>query len=305
MFVDRPKTVDRLSIAKLALLFVFVVLVSRLGYLQLIEGLHYQQLADGNRIRMIPVRASRGVFYDRNGIPLVSDRPSFSIAVFTFSDHISNKVIDKLSQILAMSPVELRTKLSRHQGLPYEPILLKIDVGPEIVAKIEENRNDLPDVFVRADPVRNYMRDNVAAHVFGYVGEISADELRRQKKDGYRSGDIVGKSGLEKVYDQFIRGTDGGERIEVDVNGQPLQILNKVPPKPGNNLVLTLDYAIQQAAEFAIDKQLRYLQTKTRYHNAKAAAVVAMNPNTGEILAIASRPVFDPNLFNGGISSKN
>ncbi|MPN46905.1 Peptidoglycan D,D-transpeptidase MrdA [bioreactor metagenome] len=137
------------------------------------------------------------------------------------------------------------------------------------------------------------------------MSEINDVELDKWKSDGYKSGDIIGKFGLEKVYDKTLRGVDGGGQVEVDVTGRPVQILGKKEPTPGNNLVLTIDYRIQKATELAVDEQLKYLQTKTEFVNAKAAAVVVMNPKTGEILAMVSRPTFNPNLFSGGISSKD
>ena len=135
--------------------------------------------------------------------------------------------------------------------------------------------------------------------------KINDEELERLKKDRYKSGDILGKFGLEKVYDRELRGIDGGGQVEVDVTERPVNVLGKKETIPGKNLILTIDYRIQKAAEAAIDEQLRYLQTKTEFVNAKAAAAVAINPKTGEVLAMVSRPAFNPNLFAGGISVKD
>lgn len=299
------EAVKRLDTIKWIVVLIFIVLISRLGYLQVVQGQHYLYLADGNRIRIIPVKAPRGIFYDRNGVPMVSKRPSFSVWVSNVSHPVRDSVIVALSKILDMKADEIRAKINRHPGYPFAPIQIKSDVDPETITKIEENRDDFPGVEIKAQPVRKYIYQDFAAHVFGYVGEISESELKNKKEDGYKMGDSVGKFGLEKVYDKYIRGTDGAERIEVDANGDPIQILNEKKPKPGNDLVLTLDYSIQQAAEKAIDTQLHYLQSKQHRRKAKAAAVVVMNPKTGEILAMASRPAFNPNLFNDGISEKN
>ncbi len=297
--------VKRLDTIKWMIILIFMVLISRLGYLQVAQGQHYARLADGNRIRIIPIKAPRGIFYDRNGIPLVSKRPSFAVTVAAFSNSMPDSVITKLSEILDMKAEEIRSKINRHTGLPFEPIRIKSDVDPEIITKIEENRSEFPEIVIKAHPVRKYIYQDFAAHVFGYVGEISEAELKKKKEDGYKTGDIVGKFGLEKVYDKYIRGTVGAERIEVDANGHPIKVLDERQPIPGNNLVLTLDYSVQRAAEKAIDERLRYLQSKQHRLKAKAAAAVVMNPKTGEILAMASRPAFNPNLFNGGISEKN
>lgn len=294
----------RLDVLAILVLFIFIALVSRLGYLQVVQGKYYERLADGNRIKLIPAMAPRGVFYDRNGLPLVSNRPGFTITLVPISGPVSAEVINKLAAILGMDPAEIHAKNKQNSG-SFEPIRVKTDAGPEVVTKIEERKAELPGVAIEIQPIRNYVNNELAAHVFGYVSEINEDELAKRKSDGYKAGDILGKFGLERVYDKELRGTSGGGQVEIDVTGRPVQVLGKKEPVPGANLVLTLDYRIQKAAEQAIDEQLLYLQTKTEYINAKAAAVVVMNPKTGEILAMASRPAFNPNLFNGGISVKD
>ncbi len=153
--------------------------------------------------------------------------------------------------------------------------------------------------------VRRYINNELGDHTIGYVGEVSDSELERKTTTGYKSGDIVGKSGLEQIWDKELRGTDGGAQIEVNVSGKPVQMLGKKQPIAGNDLILTIDAAIQKAAEKAMDERLRYLQDKLGNPEAKAGAAVVMNPQTGEILAIVSRPTFDPNKFNGGISTKD
>lgn len=298
------RMVHRLDAMAIVVLLIFMALVSRLGYLQVLQGKYYEKLADGNRIKLMPVMAPRGVFYDRNGLPLVSNRPGFTITLVPISGPISDEVINKLAAILGITPEEIQTKVKQHAG-SFEPIRVKTDVGPDLVTKIEERRAELPGVVIEIQPIRNYVNNELGAHIFGYVSEINEEELEKRKQDGYRAGDIIGKFGLEKVYDKELRGKDGGGQVEVDVTGRPVQVLGKKEPLPGHNLVLTIDYRIQRAAEQALDEQLHYLQTKTEYTNAKAASAVVMNPKTGEILAMVSRPAFNPNLFNGGISAKD
>lgn len=295
---------SRLEILTLVMVFIFVALVSRLGYLQMAQGQYYGRLADGNRIRLIPIMAPRGVFYDRNGVMLVSNRPGFTVSLLPISGPVPDEVITKLSGILNLNAQEIKVKLSQHTG-SFEPVRVKTDVGPDIVTKIEERRAELPGVVIEIQPLRNYVNNELAAHIFGYVSEINDVELEKRKADGYKAGDIVGKFGLENVYDKEIRGIDGGNQVEVDVNGRPVQVLGKKDPQPGNNLVLTIDYRVQKAAEAAIDEQLAYLQSKTEFSKAKAAAAVVLNPKNGEVLAIVSRPTFNPNSFNGGISEKD
>ncbi len=295
----------RLDVFGLIVVFIFVALVTRLGYLQVVQGNYYGRLADGNRIKLIPIMAPRGTFYDRNGVPLVSNRPGFTVTIVPMSGPIPDEVINKLAGILDMNPAEIRAKVAAQQKGAFEPIHVKTDIGPDVVTKIEERRNELPGVVIDIQPVRNYIHNELAAHVFGYVSEISDTELEKTKAEGYKPGDIVGKFGLEKVYDKEIRGVAGGSQVEVDVNGRAVQVLGKKEAIPGNNLVLTIDYRIQKTAEEAIDEHLKFLQTKLGNVNAKSMAAVVMNPKTGEILAMVSRPAFNPNLFNGGISSKD
>ncbi|MGL5513296.1 MAG: penicillin-binding transpeptidase domain-containing protein, partial [Sporomusa sp.] len=291
----------RLEIMSLIMVLIFVALVSRLGYLQLAQGQYYERLADGNRIRLIPIMAPRGVFYDRNGVMLVSNRPGFIVSLLPISGPVPDEVLNKLAGILNMDVQNIKGKLAQSTG-SFDPVRIKTDVGPDIITKIEERRAELPGVVIEIQPLRNYINNELAAHIFGYVGEINDVELEKRKADGYKAADIVGKFGLEALYDKEIRGIDGGNQVEVDVNGRPVQVLGKKDPVPGHNLVLTIDYRIQKAAEAAIDEQLTYLQTKTRYTKARAAAAVVINPKTGEILAMVSKPAFNPNLFNGGIS---
>jgi penicillin-binding protein 2 len=283
---------------------VFGSLISRLAYLQIAHGEDYLKQADNNRTNLMPIMAPRGLFYDRNGEVLVSNRPGFTVSLIPLAGPISDDVINRLANILNMKPDEIKNKISQ-QANPLTPVRIKSDVDGDTITKIHEQNNDLPGVKVEIEAVRNYLNKELGAHMIGYVGEISDPEYKKRKNEGYELGNIVGKFGLEKVYDKDIRGVNGGERVEVDVNGRSVAMLGKKAAIPGNGLVLTIDAKIQKAAEQAIDDRLRYLQMKLGNPNAKAAAAVVMNPQTGEILALVSRPTFNPNLFNGGISVKD
>lgn len=286
----------RLRVLGWLIVLVIAVLIGRLGYLQVYDGEYYAGLADGNRIRLIPAMAPRGTFYDRNGTLLVTNRPGFTVSLLPLTAPISPEVIDRLSGLLKVPKEEIEKKIQVHSG--FDPIRIKNDVGPEITTIIEEQKNVYPGVVIEVQPIRNYIFKEQGAHTFGYVSEISDDELEKRKADGYKSGDIIGKFGLEKVYDHELRGVNGGEQVEVDVTGKPVQVLGRKEPVPGCDLVLTIDQKIQAAAERAVDTQLVKI-------GAKAAAAVVMNPQTGEVLAMVSRPAFDPNLFAHGISSKD
>lgn len=295
---------NRLEVLSIIIVLVFLSLVSRLGYLQVVQGKYYGQKADGNRIRLVPTMAPRGIFFDRNGITLVSNLPGFTVSLLPVSGEISEEVIAKLADILKITAEEIKNKLSQNKG-KFEPVRIKVNIGPDIVTKIEERRSELPGVVIEIQPIRSYVNNELGVHLFGYVSEINDVQLEKLKADGYKIGDIIGKIGLEKVYDKELRGTDGGDQVEVDVTGRPVSVLGKKETLPGKNLTLTIDYRLQKAAEVAIDEQLQYLQTKSEFRNAKSAAAIAMNPKTGEILAMVSRPTFNPNLFASGISSKD
>lgn len=275
---------------------VIAVLIGRAAYLQIYQGEYYAGLADGNRIRIVPSMAPRGTFYDRNGELLVTNRPGFSVSLLPLTAPISDDVIDRLSDLLKVPTDGIKTKIAGHSG--FNPIRIKTDVTPDIVSIIEEQKSQYPGVVIEVTPIRDYILKQEGAHTFGYVSEINDTELEKMKDEGYKSGDIIGKFGLEKVYDKELRGENGGQQVEVDVSGKPVQILGRKEPVPGDDLELTIDINLQQAAEKAVDEQLTQI-------GAHAAAAVVMNPQTGEILAMVSRPAFDPNLFAHGISSKD
>ena len=286
----------RLQFLRVVAVCIILVLIGRAGYLQVYDGELYARLAEGNRIRIIPAEAARGTFYDRNGELLVTNRPGFTVSLLPLTEPISPEVIARVSALIHVPVEEIQKKIDAHIG--FDPIRIKNDVLPDIVSIIEEQKDSYPGVVVEVLPVRDYIFGEYAAHVFGYVSEINEEELERRKGEGYKSGDIIGKFGLERVYDKEVRGIKGGEQVEVDVSGRPVQILGRQSPIQGNDLVLTIDSHIQEAAERAVDDQLAAV-------HAHAAAAVVMNPQTGEILAMVSRPAFNPNLFAGGISTVN
>ncbi len=286
----------RIKALGIMVVMVIAILIARVGYLQVFDGEYYASLADGNRIRIIPSMAPRGTFYDRNGALLVTNRPGFTVSLLPLTAPVSEDVIERLSQLLHVPVEDIHAKVDAHSG--FDPIRIKQDVTSDIVSIIEEQKNLYPGVVIEVQPIRNYILKQEAAHTFGYVSEISDEELERRKDEGYKSGDIIGKFGLEKIYDHELRGENGGEQVEVDVSGKPVQILGIKEPVPGADLYLTIDKNLQMAAEQAVDDQLAMI-------HASAAAAVVLNPQTGEVLAMVSRPAFDPNLFAHGISTKD
>ncbi len=286
----------RLTVLHALIILVIAVLIARVAYLQIYDGEYYARLADGNRIRIIPTIAPRGTFFDRNGQLLVTNRPGFAVSLLPLTEPISPEVIERVSKLLNVPIEEIQHKIDIHYS--FDPIRIKTDVTPDIVTIIEEQKNDYRGVVIEVQPIRNYILKQEGAHTFGYVSEISDAELEAKKDEGYKSGDIVGKFGLERVYDREIRGVNGGEQVEVDVAGKPVQILGKKEPTPGYDLILTIDKDLQEAAEKAVDEVLKEI-------GANAAAAVVLNPQNGEVLAMVSRPAFDPNLFAHGISTRD
>ncbi len=286
----------RLRVLGILMVLVIAVLIGRAGYLQIYEGEYYAGLADGNRIRIIPAVAPRGTFYDRNGQLLVTNRPGFTVSLLPLTSPIKEEVIARLSALVHVPVEDIKAKIAGHSG--FDPIRIKADVTPDIVSIIEEQKELYPGVMIENTPIRDYVLKQEGAHTFGYVSEINDEELKEKKADGYKSGDIIGKFGLEKIYDKYVRGEDGGDQVEVDVSGKPVKRLGRKVPVPGDDLVLTIDKDLQTAAEKAVDDRLAAI-------HASAAAAVVLNPQTGEVLAMVSRPAFDPNLFAHGISSKD
>ncbi|WP_422444563.1 penicillin-binding protein 2 [Thermoanaerobacterium sp. DL9XJH110] len=193
----------------------------------------------------------------------------------------------------------------RDQGYKkYMPVRLKTDVDFQTIARIEERR--LPGVVIEVEPIRNYIYGNIGSHIYGYVGEINREELNALKDKGYRPGDLIGKMGLEKVLEPYLKGKDGGQQVEVTATGKPIKVLGTQEPVPGATVNLTIDARIQQVAENALREQMLKLQTDRHkpFPNAKRGAVVALNVKTGEILAMVSLPDFDPNMFARGITQK-
>ncbi|MUP47715.1 penicillin-binding protein 2 [Veillonellaceae bacterium M2-8] len=276
---------------------VFVVLLVRLIYLQLIAGSYYHSLAEGNRLRAIPLAAMRGVMYDRNGQILVASRPGFMVTYVPTEQRISETEIQQLAQLLDIPEETLRGKFKK-KASTYLPTVLATDLTQDVVTRVEERRNDLPGISVDVQPIRYYPYNEMAAQVLGYVGQIDENDMKRlEGQDGITTVTQIGRAGLEAYYDDILRGKDGARQVEVDAMGRPVKEMERKNPMAGRNMHLTLDLYLQQAAERAMDAQL------ASGIGANGIAVVAMDPNTGAILAMASRPSYNPNWFTRGITA--
>ncbi|MBW2010817.1 MAG: penicillin-binding protein 2 [Deltaproteobacteria bacterium] len=267
----------------------FFLLTVRLFYLQVIEGEELRRLSKNNCIRLQSIDAPRGLCFDRNGVLLVDNRPAFDVNIILRDAVPVAETIDKLSKYIKVPSKELMEKIDRYKGLfSYKPILLKRNIDRNTLAAIEVRKFDLPGVIVDVKPRRYYINKQSASHLLGYLGEINSRQLQSKKYSGYRVGEFVGKVGIEKTYEECLRGKRGGRQVEVNSTGQVRRILKTVGAQPGHNLFLTIDQVLQQKAETLL--------------NGLAGAVVAMEPSTGHVLVMASSPSFDQNAFISGLS---
>ncbi len=284
--VAQPKR--RITLLVFGVLIVFALLVVRLWYLQILYVDKYRALSENNRLRFLPVAAARGALMDRNGTVLVGNQPSFSLTLIPQEIQDVEATLDRLAKLLGLDRTEMEDRWQKGKGRArYYPVVVATNLSRDQVEKVEENRLRLPGVEIAMKPVREYAFKQSAAHLLGYIGEVSEKELDSAPYNEYNPGDYVGKNGIEKAWEQELHGEDGGRQLEVDSRGRVLRVLNEVRPSVGNSLVLTIDERLQQAAERAFGD--------------KAGAAVVMDVHTGEVLAFVSSPTFDPALFAGKI----
>jgi penicillin-binding protein 2 len=280
----------RLIITMYAMIGVFLVLFMRLFYLQVIQGTEYRRLSENNCIRLQSISPSRGLIFDRVGKLLVDNRPSFDLYITLKDAGPLNVIVPELSGYTGIPLEQLLAGVNGKKRFPsYKPLCLLRDISRDTLARVEVHRHELPGIAVSVRPVRHYIYGKSAAHLIGYLGEISAEELASGRFDGAKSGDYIGKFGVEKSFERYLRGKPGGRQVEVTASGQVIRVLKTVDAEPGHNIHLTIDEKLQQEAEILL--------------SGKAGAAIAMNPNNGEILALASSPSFDQNAFVNGLSA--
>ncbi|SRR5579883_634949 len=272
-------------------LVMLVGIGSRLAYLQLVEGDRNRQLAENNRIRLIPKQPERGKILDRKGRMLAGSRLSHSVFLWPLARRKAEwaTTLKRLSQILKVPEADIKNRLE--QAGYTSPFLIRIarGVSPAQVTALAEYGSDMEGVQVDAEAVRYYPNGDLAAHVIGYTGEMDDRELERHKSEGYRLGDVIGQMGIEAKYENLLRGEWGGQQVEVDGAGQVVRVLGKKPTQTGKDVQLTLDLDLQKAAEAALGD--------------RKGAIVALDPSNGAVLAMVSRPAFDPNLFSTRITN--
>ncbi|MEC9361450.1 MAG: penicillin-binding protein 2 [SAR324 cluster bacterium] len=282
----------RLIILGGVVILIFSLLASRLWFLQITEGKKYTEFSQGNRVRLIPEPALRGIIYDRNGVILAENRPAYQLQLIREDTPDLENTLEKVSLALNLSLEEMNKQIMAKQDLAqFKPIILIDDLEYEKAMYLEAFQDDFPGVTIVVQPRRYYPYDNLAAHLIGYVGIVQEDwkKLPEEKRS---SSQIVGHSGVELLENDHMIGLDGGRQAEVDHMGREIQVLGEpVASVPGKDIHLNIDIRLQKVATKAMEGE--------------SGAVIVTKPRTGEILAIASFPDFDPNLFSGGIDLEN
>src|SRR5580698_8593091 len=286
---DEKVSQVRLTAVQYIVLAIFMILAYGLWRLQVVQTDMYASLAEKNRVRNVPILAPRGKILDREGRIIVDNYPSLAALLLRDSSRDLTADSDLISQGLHLDPKEVKDRIRHFASMPqYQPIFLKEDITPDELAFIESHKNELPELETIMAHRRLYPRNGFMAHLIGYVGEVTEDMLNQPQFELYTPGDVVGVSGVEKQYNDILMGKNGSRRALVNSHGREVGRLDETPAEPGKQLKLTLDLDLQIAAEEAIE--------------GKNGAIVAMDPHTGEILAMVSRPTFDPNDFAVKIS---
>ena len=282
----------RLQIATLFIIIILSVLVLRLWFLQIIDGPVYNLQSENNRIHLQRLPTFRGLIMDRNDDLLVDNRPSFELYLIPEDIQDEKKLLDDIERLIPFERKKNRQKLKTVSGSnPFDPVVIKKNLSNEELAIIEANLFNLPGAGTQYRPRRNYIYGSFAAHIIGYLGEISGEELKSGKFPNINTGDSIGKYGVEGIWQNRLNGTRGGEQVEVDADGRKLRTISRKPPVPGYSIRLTIDKDLQLLAE--------------RELNGKEGAIVALDPNNGQVLAMASSPAFNPNKFVEGINRKD
>ena len=283
---------QRVLVAGLIMFFLLILLLSRLVYLQITNQQHYSTLSENNRVSIRPIAPTRGLIFDRNGILLAQNLPSFTLEIIPEHVENLNKTLENLSQLININKEDLRRfHKSRRKKRRFEGVPLRFRLNEEEVAKISVQQNKLPGVIIKAQLSRHYPQGKLAAHAIGYVSRINEAELRKLNASNYSATTHIGKVGIERTYEDILHGKVGFQHVETNAQGRVLRVLDRTLPVSGKNLYLNLDSKVQAIAEQGLAEN--------------NGALVAIDPRNGAVLAMVSMPVYDPNLFVHGISSKN
>jgi penicillin-binding protein 2 len=286
LYEDLRSVQSRLSMVQYGVVVLFTLLTSCFWYLQVLRARHFRDLAENNRLRVVPIAAPRGPLLDRYGRVMVENRPSFNVVLSTEHGDKLDATIARLSRVLGTGEARIRERLARREA-PFRAIVVKSDVSLAEVAAIEARRLEMPEASVEVVPLRSYPLGSAAAHSLGRVGEVTDRQLQSADFEELAPGDLVGQAGLESQYNRSLMGTDGVRRLIVNSRGAEVAETERRPPVDGPSLTLTLDSDLQTAME--------------RAFNGRAGSAVALDPETGEILAMTSTPGYDPNVFSTGL----
>ena len=283
---------NRVVVGAVAIMLLICVLIARLYYLQIIQYDYHSTLSENNRVHVQPIPPTRGLIFDRNGVIVADNRPSFSLSMTRERAGNWQEVLDTIVEVLELTDDDraLFEKRMRQGRRPFEPVPILFELNEEQIARVAVNQFRLPGVEVVAQLVRHYPQGAHFAHSVGYVGRINEKELKTLDPVNYSGTHHIGKTGIERFYEDALHGQVGYEEVETNARGRVLRVLKRTDPKPGKDIVLSLDIKLQEAAEAAL--------------GGRRGAVVALDPRTGEVLAMVSQPSFDPNLFVTGISFK-
>lgn len=280
-----------LTVVTCLILAAFLVILLRLWFLQVVRGNMYRIQSEKNRIHLQDIPPFRGLIFDRHGELLVDNRPSYNVFITPEEIQDREQLLVTLERMLYLDRLVVKKKVEDQiKKYPFRPVLIKKNISREELAVVETNLFNLPGVMIRVNPQRFYLFEKLAAHVIGHMGEIGESELTKGRYPANKRGDSIGKYGVEGKWQEVLSGLRGEEQIEVDAAGRRLKIIDRRIPLPGKNITLTIDRKLQILAEECLQD--------------KKGAIVAMDPNTGEVLALASSPAFDPNLFIGGIENE-
>ncbi len=283
---------NRVVVGAVAVILLICVLIARLYYLQIIQYDYHSTLSENNRVHVQPIPPTRGLIFDRNGVIIADNRPSFSLSMTRERAGNWQQVLDSIVEVLELTADDraLFEKRMKQGRRPFEPVPILFELNEEQIARVAVNQFRLPGVEVVAQLVRHYPQGAHFAHSVGYVGRINEKELKTLDPVNYSGTHHIGKTGIERFYEPELHGQVGYEEVETNARGRVLRVLKRTDPKPGKDIVLSLDIKLQEAAEAAL--------------GGRRGAVVALDPRTGEVLAMVSQPSFDPNLFVTGISFK-
>jgi len=271
------------------MLLILLIYLLRLWHLQVLQGAKYRYQSENNRIRLEDIPSPRGIIFDRNGTPLVENRPAYHLMLIREDVQDMGQTLRELARLCARAPEEFQNVIDANKQTPkFLPIRLLSDLDRDCLARVEAQRIRLPGVVIQLEPKREYITNGKAAHLIGYLSEITETELRSSTYQGYNLGEDIGKFGVESAFEKFLHGKRGGRQVEVDAVGRRMRLLDEVLPIPGRNIWLTVDMELQKIAESCMEGHV--------------GAIVALDPNNGAILALANSPVFSQEKFIRGLS---